>query len=77
MKEMLSNALLKTIEDIYVGEYSPDQKCYNICTLTEMLKINREMMASGSFSGYMPICIGSIDKVKEELTKIEEIYGRP
>lgn len=77
MKEMLENALLKTIEDIYVGEYSPDQKCYNICTLTEMLKINREMMKDGSFSGYMPICIGTREKVNEELNKIEEIYGRP
>ena len=77
MKEMLESALLKTIEDIYVGEYSPDQKCYNICTLTEMLNINRQMMEDNSFSGYIPICIGTIEKVNDELNKIEAKCGRP
>ena len=77
MNEMLANALEKTIDNIYVGEYSPEQKCYNISTLKEMLETNREIFKSNSFNGYIPLCMGSMEEVRKYLDKLEEQYGRP
>lgn len=63
---------------IYIGEYSPDQKAYNITTLEEATKINLEMMSDGIFNGYIPICYGfSREEVRNKLEQIEENYGRP
>lgn len=63
---------------IYIGEYSNDQKAYNITTLEEATKINLEMMSDGIFNGYIPICYGfSMEEVRNKLEQIEENYGRP
>ena len=77
MNEILARALDRTINELFVGEYSPDQECYNICSVNEMLKINREMMFSGSFSGYIPLVIGSKEEVRKTLDEIKEKCGRP
>lgn len=75
--EILEKALFKTIEGVYVGEYSPEQGCYNVCSLSEMLNTNRNHMKKNTFTGYIPICIGSEDDVYEELDKFKAKYGRP
>ena len=63
---------------IYIGEYSNDQKAYNITTLEEATKINLEMMSDGIFNGYIPICYGfSREEVRNKLEQIEKNYGRP
>ena len=63
---------------IYIGEYSNDQKAYNITTLEEATKINLEMMSDGIFNGYISICYGfSMEEVRNKLEQIEENYGRP
>lgn len=63
---------------IYIGEYSNDQKAYNIATLEEATKINLEMMSDGIFNGYIPICYGfSREEVRNKLEQIEKNYGRP
>lgn len=64
--------------EIYVGEYSPEQGCYNICSVAEMLSINNEMMETRSFSGYIPLCFGnSMKEVASKIDVLKEKYGRP
>ena len=66
------------INKFYVGEYSPEQGSYNICTVEEMLKYNRDHMANGTFNGYIPLWISSSrEEVAETLDAIKDIYGRP
>ena len=77
MNESLAKAVSKSIEETYVGEYSPQQECFNICTLKEMLNNNRQMFINNSFSGYIPLCMGSEAAVHNELDKLREKYGRP
>lgn len=63
---------------IYIGEYSNDQKAYNITTLGEAVKINLEMMSNGTFNGYVPICYGfSREEVRNKLDEIQNKIGRP
>ena len=63
---------------IYIGEYSNDQKDYNITILEEATKINLEMMSDGIFNGYIPICYGfSREEVRNKLEQIKEKVGRP
>lgn len=63
---------------IYIGEYSNDQKAYNITTLEEAVKINLEMMSNGIFNGYVPICYGfSREEVRNKLDEIQNKIGRP
>lgn len=75
MKKQLKK--FKTIEGLYVGQYSPTQGFYDVSTLTEVLSYNRNMMEHNSFAGYIPICIGTEDEVYQELEKIRKAYGRP
>ena len=66
------------ITKIYIGEYSTDQKAYNITTLEEAIKINKEMAEQGIFNGYVPICYGSsIEDVRKQLDEIQNKIGRP
>lgn len=69
---------METIGKIYVGEYSPEQGFYNVCSIEEMLVTNNDHMKNGSFSGYIPLCLGtSLEEVEEELDKLHKAYGRP
>lgn len=69
---------MTNIDEIYVGEYSPEQGCYNICTIKEMLANNLFIMENQTFNGYIPLCLGASYKdVKIELDEIKEKYGRP
>ena len=69
---------METIGKIYVGEYSPEQGCYNVCTIEEMLEINLHIMKNQEFSGYIPLCFGeSFEEVNKKLNEIEKQYGRP
>lgn len=69
---------MKQNQDIYIGEYSSQQKIYNITTLKEAVKINRENASLGIFNGYIPVCYGnSFEEVREKLSKIEKELGRP
>ena len=66
------------IDKIYVGEYSPEQGSYNICTVEEMLKYNCDHMANKTFNGYIPLCISSSrEEVVRTLDTMKEVYGRP
>lgn len=66
------------ITKIYIGEYSTDQKAYNITTLEEAIKINKEMAEQGIFNGYVPLCYGlSIEDVRKQLDEIQNKIGRP
>ena len=66
------------INKIYVGEYSPEQGCYNICTVEEMLKYNHDHMANKTFNGYIPLCFSySKEEVSKALDALMEMYGRP
>lgn len=63
---------------IYIGEYSNDQKAYNIITLEEAIETNLRMMSEGIFNGYIPICSGlSREEVRNKLEEIENQIGRP
>lgn len=63
---------------LYVGEYSPEQGSYNICTVEEMLTYNHNHMKNKTFNGYIPLYFGgSQEEVARALDTIEEIYGRP
>ena len=63
---------------IYVGEYSPDQKAYNIDTLENIIEINLTNMANNNFNGYIPVCYGySTEEVRTQLDNIEKKLGRP
>lgn len=69
---------METIGKIYVGEYSPEQGCYNVCTIEEMFEINLHIMKNQEFSGYIPLCFGeSFEEVNKKLNEIEKQYGRP
>lgn len=63
---------------IYIGEYSSEQKAYNIDTLENIIKINLTNMANNIFNDYIPICYGySIEDVRKQLDIIEKEVGRP
>lgn len=63
---------------IYIGEYSPDQKAYNIDTLENIIEINLTNMANNNFNGYIPVCYSySIEEVRKQLDNIEKELGRP
>lgn len=68
---------MNNIETLYVGEYSTQQKCYNICTLKEMLETNRNIFKQNNFNGYIPLSIGTREDVEKDLRELEEEYGRP
>lgn len=69
---------MMNINEMYVGEYSPEQGCYNICTVKEMLEVNNLLMEHQEFNGYIPLCLGaSYEDVKIKLDEIEGKYGRP
>lgn len=66
------------MNNIFVGEYSPEQGCYNICSVEEMLMANNNHMEERGFTGYIPLCFGtSLEEVGEKLDKLKEKYGRP
>lgn len=63
---------------IYVGEYSSEQKAYNIDILENIIEINLTNMANNNFNDYIPICYGySIEEVRRQLDNIEKELGRP
>lgn len=63
---------------IYIGEYSQEQKAYNIATLDEIIETNLFNMKHNIFNGYIPICYGySIEDVRKQLDIIEKEVGRP
>ena len=63
---------------IYVGEYSSEQKAYNIDTLENIIEINLTNMTNNIFNDYIPICYGySIEDVRKQLDIIEKEVGRP
>ena len=63
---------------IYIGEYSPEQKAYNIDTLEDIIEINLTNMANDNFNGYIPVCYGySVEEVRKQLDNIEKELGRP
>lgn len=65
-------------KEIYVGEYSPEQGCYNICSVSEMLENNNNHMEKKEYSGYIPLCFGnSMKEVSEKIDILKEKYGRP
>ena len=47
------------MNNIFVGEYSPEQGCYNICSVEEMLMANNNHMEERGFTGYIPLCFGT------------------
>ena len=63
---------------IYVGEYSNEQKAYNISTLDQIIETNLTIMANNNFNGYIPVCYGySMEDVEKQLDNIEKELGRP
>ena len=65
-------------QKIYVGEYSFNQKMYNIETLDRITTLNLELISQGVNCDYIPICYGSsIQEVSEKLDIIKERIQRP
>lgn len=59
------------MSEIYVGEYSAKQNCFNIATLEEATKTNLDALKDGRHLDYIPICYGSKDEVLNRLKDLE------
>lgn len=59
------------MNEIYVGEYSAKQNCFNITTLKEATKTNLDALKNGKHLDYVPICYGTQDEVLDMLRDLD------